>query len=228
MPSFGTTTARARSEHVALARPRAQHLRVRRPAQPRLDDGGGRDASNRARRAKRSRPRWATRGWPTRSARPQSVRVRMRTSVLTLVVVAPRPETVGTCPGGDQRPSPAPPVARDRRLAGRLRRAVDDGRAHLRRVQGVRALRLGGVHRADPDQDRRRAVAAPVARGHAAADPRPAGRRLVARRSAVRRASSSARWSARPIDCWSTRAASRRTTASAWPAWRPSSPTACR
>ena len=49
-----------------------------------------------------------------------SVRVRMRTSVLTLVVIAPRPGDGRTRAGGDQRPEPAAPVAGDRRLAGRL------------------------------------------------------------------------------------------------------------
>ena len=65
----------------------------------------------------------------------EPVPVRMRTSVLTLVVDRATAGAIGTCAGGDQCPSPAPSFARHRRLAGRLRRAVDDGRAHLRRVQ---------------------------------------------------------------------------------------------
>ena len=153
--------ARAGSDHVALARSRDEHLAMRREARRGLDGGrrrgpGQRHAEHESREEAMADPRLAS-----RMPSEKSVRVRMRTSVLTLVVVAPRPETLGACPGGDQRAPPAPPVARDRRLAGRFRRPVAHGRAHLRRVQAQRPRRRRDVHRADPDQDRRRAVAAP-------------------------------------------------------------------
>ena len=84
------------------------------------------------------------------------------------------------------------------------------------------------VHRADPDQGRRRALAAPVARSSRRCSSTICRMRaLVARRSAVRNAPSSPRSSPRRIGCSSTPAVSRTTAASAWREWPPSLPAAC-
>ena len=78
----------------SLARARDEHLAVRREARRGVDGGRSRgigrpDLAADAMRARR----WAIRAWrATLMAPAPLVRVRMRTSVLTLVVLAPRPE----------------------------------------------------------------------------------------------------------------------------------------
>ena len=144
--------------------------------------------------------------------------------MLTLVVIAPRPETAERAVAAINQLAPAPPVASDRRVADRPRRTGRDGRAHLRRLHAVRALRRRAVHRGDPGQGRRRARPAPGPSHHAAAHPRPAGRPVVAGRSAVRLARSSPRWWRRATGCSSTPGRSTRTAERGSPAW----PRSCR
>ena len=78
-------------DHVALARARDEHLAVRREAGRGLDRGGSR-SSDAAQPDESRDERSPIRAWPATCPPRESVRVRMRTSVLTLVVLAPRPE----------------------------------------------------------------------------------------------------------------------------------------
>ncbi len=122
----------------------------------------------------------------SRAALPGDLRVRTRTSVLTLVVVAPTPETQQRALATVGCPRLAASLAgRDPGTRGPRRTQPLRGQ-HLCRLPGPGTHDVRGMHRGDPAAGRR--GARPASREHrrAAAHPRPAGGPLVARRRALR------------------------------------------
>ena len=187
-----------------------------------LDVEGAVDRGDRARAGPdlgRAQPRDRRRRRGRRGRRPGGRHIAARTSVMNLVVVARQPEL------GERS---AETISR---LTGRhpsrtliIQGADPDGPPWIdARIQAhcvmPRAGRARDVHGADLPDGRRRDRSAPVRPRRAAADPRPARHRLVARRARSCSRSPCATCSARPTASSSMRRAGRATAWIAWSSW---------